>query len=213
MLRTQAVGLYLLAVVAVAAADGSASTSQLRGSAATPAEVATANPQAGMQDEMMLLTQCKCSKADCNCGSSTLDSPSEEEQQVQQAVLNQTRELHAFWESNGGLVEQMSCSCESGSSQCSCELVGGPGDSEAIAQGNSVPLGNETSLLKEHEQALSLWWAGRAGWAHGGGWHRGGGWRRGWGGGCRRGGFGGCRCGGGWGCGCGHVRGGGCRWR
>jgi len=206
MIRTQVVGLYLLAMAAVAAADGPSSSSQLRGSAAAPAEVSTTNPQANVQDEM-LLTQCKCSHVGCDCGDATLGSPSEEDQEVQQVVLNQTRDLHAFWEANGGLIEQMACSCESGSSQCSCELVGEPDGAEAIAHGNSVPLGNETSLLEDHEQALSLWWAGRAGWVHGRGW------RRGWGGGCRRGGFGGCRCGGGRGCGCAHVRGGGCRWR
>jgi len=209
MIRTQVVGLYLLAMAAVAAADGPSSSSQLRGSAAAPAEVSTTSPQANAQDDMLLLTQCKCSKVGCDCGDATLESSSEEDQEVQQVVMNQTRDLHAFWEANGGLTEQMDCSCESGSSQCSCELVGEPGDSEAIAQGNSVPLGNETSLLKDHEQALSLWWAGRGGWVGGGGgWRRP--WRRGWG--CRRGGFGGCRCGGGWGCRCGVVRGGRC-WR
>jgi len=201
MLCVRLVGLSLLAAVAMAGADETASTSQLRGSAATPAEAATAKSQADMEDEMLQLTQCKCSTVECSCASSAPGSPPEEEQQHQQAVLNHTKALLAFWEANGGMAGQTACSCESGSSQCHCELVDGL---QANAEEHPAPFANGTSLLSDQEQALSLWWARRGGWVRGGGWRRG---VR-----CGRGRFGGCRCGG-FGCGCGGVRGGGCGWR
>jgi len=202
MLRAGLVGLCLLAAVAMAGAEGSASASQLRGSAATPAEAATTKSEAGVEDEMLQLTQCRCSKVDCSCASSAPGNPLEEEQQHKQAVLNHTRELLAFWEANGGMAGQTACSCESGGSQCHCELVG---DLEADAEEHPALRANQTSLLSDQEQALSLWWGGRGGWFRGGAWRRPG-FR------CGGGRFGGCRCGG-FGCGCGGVRGGGCGWR
>jgi len=209
MLRAQILTSCLLAAVAASGADGPTAASQLRGSVAAPAEQATAKQQPSVEheDEMLQLTQCRCSKADCTCSSSVPGNPSEEQEELQRAILNQTKELHAFWEASGGLAGQMACSCESGSSTCRCDVAGDPSELEAAAEGHSALRANET-LLNDKEQAMSLWWAGHAGWVHGGGWRRG--WRPGFR--CGRGGFGGCRCGG-LGCRCGGARGGGCGWR
>jgi len=208
MLRAQVLALCLLAAVAASGADGSTAASQLRGSAAAPAEQTTVSQQPSVEQEveMLQLTQCSCSKADCTCSSSAPGNVSEEQEELQQAILNQTKELHALWEASGGLAGQTACSCESGSSTCRCEVAGEPSEVEAAAQEHSTLWVNETAVLNDKEQALSLWWAGHAGWVRGGGY----GWRPGFR--CGKGGFGGCRCGG-LGCGCGGAHGGGCGWR
>lgn len=214
MLRAEILASCLLAAVATSGADGSISASQLRGSAAAAAEQATVSqqPRVEHEDEMLQLTQCRCSTVDCTCSSSVPGNPSEEQEELQRAILNQTKELHAFWEASGGLAGQMACSCEGGSSTCHCDLAGEPSElAEAAAEEPSALQANATALLSDKEEALSLWWAGRAGWVHGGGWGWHGGWRRP-GFHCRRGGFRGCRCGG-FGCGCGGAHAGGCGWR
>jgi len=180
-----------LSLFVAAAADSSGgSNALLRGSVAAPAGVPAVFSSEANEDVLQHL-QCSCDDAgSCACTSSSIGAPGhEEDAELQQALLNQTQELHAWWAANGGHDGQMSCSCAMGDDACQCEH-------------NSTTL--EAPLLNETEQPLSLWWAG------GGGFHRGWGWRRGWRG-CRRVRYGGCGCR--WhGCRCGAVRGGGC-WR
>jgi len=121
-------------------------------------------------------------------------------------VLNQTKELHEAWKAMA--AGQMSCSCMSGSNNCTCS----PGEdvehdlAAFTMQPKANSIVNSTSpLLSGTEQALSLWWAHRGGWHH----HHFGGWghhhhhhwgHHGWG----LHGYGGCGCGG-LGCHCGRV--------
>lgn len=201
MVRVQISGLCWLAVVATSRAAESATTSMLRGSTAAHSEVpAVSSPMPTMEEEDLLQhTQCKCSNVDCSCSSSA-PSSHPEEAQMQELLLNQTAEMHALWAARGGLDGQVACYCELGNSQCSCGVVGG------TAEDPATQTVNETALLSDKEQALSMWWAGRV---RAGGFRVGGS-RRGFGcGGVRAGGCGcgfvGCRCAG--------VRGGGCRFR
>jgi len=186
-----------LSLVAAVAA-GSVESPQLRGSATAPASAAVP-PEVTTEGELEVQhLQCSCSRAgECDCSSASNASAvqaGEEDEELKQALLNQTRELHAWWLANADHAGQTACSCAMGNETCQCV---------------SASPSAEAPLLNATEQPLSLWWA------HGGGrrwgaWHRGG-----WGGGygCRGFRAGGCGCH--WaGCRCGGVRGGGCGgWR
>merc|ERR1712142_1084137 len=79
----------------------------------------------------------------------------EEDAELQQAMLNTTQELQAWWEVNGNHDGQMSCSCSLDSDACQCE--------------HNSTLG--APLMDDVLKQLSLWWAGRghAGAVHAGG--------------------------------------------
>jgi len=188
--------LCLSLLAAVAAGGAESPGAQLRGSAAAPAPAAALPDVTAEGEEEGQHLQCSCSQAgECECSNASIVSAvqaREEDEELKQALLDQTRELHAWWLANVDHPEQTACSCVMGNETCHCE---------------SASPSAEAPMLNATEQPLSLWWAG--------GYRRWGGWRRGWwgGGGCR--GFRGGGCGCHWaGCRCGGARGGACGgWR
>jgi hypothetical protein len=210
----------------------------LRGAA--PLEEPSAAEQGGLSENDPRHTDCGCHDGVCQCTRKVAEGEehSEHQRKLEEALLNSTQVLDAWWRSQKdlwqgepALFRMLHCSCTvaPGAEVCFCELEPRKGDlpddeheheqheaedNETLANGSAVEVPRAEQLRNATEHSMSLCLPGALGWGGRhwgyGGW-RYGGWRRhGWGVHCGRAGWGGCGCH--WaGCRCGHVHYGGCR--
>jgi hypothetical protein len=200
MLRSLTTLAYLAVLATKCDAEGPGA--QLRGSGAASA-AATGLPS-------LEHTDCGCSQSE-GCACTRSGSSAEPELQTQsaaeEALLNHTQALSAWWQKQGELARQLECSCTLGVEGCACGAAAGNESSTDAGSGESRGLELE-ALRNETEQSLSLGWVGGGYYHHG--WGRGPWGRPGFR--CGRAGWGGCGCR--WhGCRCGHAGFGGCGWR
>ena len=95
--------LLLSLLVVALGADGSESTSGLRGAHAAPGAAAESDPSAAGPEHSI---GCSCAAGGaCRCSHSQSSGPrSEEVEQLEQAVLNRTKQLNTWWQAQNETV-------------------------------------------------------------------------------------------------------------